>query len=71
MPGLTPKLLELEKAEKEELEKILARHNTSQQFAKRARIIILASSAQSTNYFLKESASNCYRTRVIKSSLFR
>jgi putative transposase len=43
MPRLAPKLLELEKEEQEELEKILARHSTSQQVAKRARIILMAS----------------------------
>ena len=43
MPRLAPKLLELEKEEKEELEKILARHSTSQQVAKRAKIIVMAS----------------------------
>lgn len=43
MPRLAPKLLELEKVEPEELEKIVARHNTSQQIAKRAKIVILAS----------------------------
>ena len=43
MPRLAPKLLELEKVEKAELEKILARHNTSQQVAKRAKIILMAS----------------------------
>lgn len=43
MPRLAPKLLELEKIEKAELEKILARHNTSQQVAKRAKIILMAS----------------------------
>jgi putative transposase len=43
MPRLAPKLLELEKVEQEELEKILARHSTSQQVAKRAKIILMAS----------------------------
>ncbi len=41
MPRLAPKLLELEKEEKEELEKMLARHSTSQQVAKRANAVIL------------------------------
>ncbi|MEO1670439.1 MAG: helix-turn-helix domain-containing protein [Cyanobacteria bacterium J06631_2] len=43
MPRLAPKPVELEDEEKRELEKILARHSTSQQVAKRAKIILLAS----------------------------
>ena len=43
MPRLAPKPVELEEEEKQELEKILARHSTSQQIAKRAKIILLAS----------------------------
>ena len=43
MPKLAPKLLELNSVEQEELEKILARHSTSQQIAKRAKIVLLAS----------------------------
>jgi putative transposase len=43
MPRLAPKPLELDNEEKQELEKILARHSTSQQVAKRAKIILLAS----------------------------
>ena len=43
MPRLAPKPVELEEIEKRELEKILARHSTSQQVAKRAKIILLAS----------------------------
>ena len=38
MPRLAPKPLELDNEEKQELEKILARHSTSQQVAKRAKI---------------------------------
>ena len=43
MPRLAPKPVELDEEEKQELEKILARHSTSQQIAKRAKIIVLAS----------------------------
>ena len=43
MPRLAPKPVELNEKEKQELEKILARHSTSQQIAKRAKIILLAS----------------------------
>ena len=43
MPRLAPKALELNDEEKQELEKILARHSTSQQVAKRAKIVLLAS----------------------------
>ena len=48
MPRLAPKPLKLEDEEKKELEKILARHSTSQQIAKRAQIIVLA--AQGKNH---------------------
>ena len=48
MPRLAPKPLSLEDEEKKELEKILARHSTSQQIAKRAKIII--SAAQGKNH---------------------
>ena len=43
MPRLAPKPVELDNEEKQELKKILARHSTSQQVAKRAKIIFLAS----------------------------
>ncbi len=43
MPRLAPKPVELDNEEKQELEKILARHSTSQQVAKRAKIVFLAS----------------------------
>lgn len=43
MPRLAPKAVELDDEEKQELEKILARHSTSQQVAKRAKIVLLAS----------------------------
>ncbi len=43
MPRLSPKPIQLDHSEKQELEKILARHSTSQQVAKRAKIILLAS----------------------------
>jgi putative transposase len=43
MPRLAPKPIELEKDEEQELGKILARHSTSQQIAKRAKIILMAS----------------------------
>ena len=46
--SLAPKPLKLEDEEKKELEKILARHSTSQQVAKRAQIIVLA--AQGKNH---------------------
>jgi len=43
MPRLTPKPIELEENEEKELEKIIVRHSTPQQIAKRAKIIIFAS----------------------------
>lgn len=54
MPRLAPKLLELKKVEKEKLEKILARRSTSQQVAKRARIIILASEGKNHRQIARE-----------------
>ena len=54
MPRLAPKLLELEKEEKEELEKILARHSTSQQVAKRAKIILMASEGKNHRTIARE-----------------
>lgn len=43
MPRLAPKPVKLEDDESQELAEILARHSTSQQIAKRAKIILLAS----------------------------
>ena len=54
MPRLAPKPLELEKVEKEELEKILARHSTSQQVAKRAKIILMASQGKNHRTIARE-----------------
>lgn len=54
MPRLAPKALELEKVEKEELEKILARHSTSQQIVKRAEIITLASQGKNHRQIARE-----------------
>lgn len=54
MPRLAPKLLELNPVEKEEREKMLARHRTSQQVVKRARIIILASQRKNHREIARE-----------------
>lgn len=43
MPILALKLLELDPVEQEELAKILARHSTAQQVARRVKIILLVS----------------------------
>lgn len=43
MPRLAPKPIKLDQREQQELEKIVARHRTSQQIAKRGKIILLAS----------------------------
>jgi len=55
MPRLAPKPVKLEDDESQELEKILARHSTSQQIAKRAKIIVMA--AQGKNHRCGRSAS--------------
>ena len=54
MPRLAPKPVELDNEEKQELEKILARHSTSQQVAKRAKIILLASQGKNHRTIAKE-----------------
>ena len=54
MPRLAPKPIKLDQSEKPELEKILARHSISQQVAKRAKIILLASQAQNHRQISKE-----------------
>ena len=54
MPRLAPKPLELEKDEEQELVKILARHSTSQQIAKRAKIIVMASQGKNHRQIARE-----------------
>ena len=54
MPRLTPKLLELNALEQKELEKILSRHTTSQQIAKRAKIILMASEGENHRTIVRE-----------------
>ena len=46
MPRLAPKALSLGSEEREELQQLVNRHNTPQQIALRAKIILLASSGQ-------------------------
>ncbi|MGK7936523.1 MAG: helix-turn-helix domain-containing protein [Xenococcaceae cyanobacterium] len=54
MPRLAPKPIELENIEEQELAKIIARHNTSQQIAKRAKIILLASQGKNHREIARE-----------------
>lgn len=54
MPRLSPKPIQLDHSEKQELEKILARHSTSQQVAKRAKIILLASQEKNHRQIARE-----------------
>ena len=54
MPRLAPKPLKLENVEREELTKILARHSTSQQIAKRAKIVLLASDGKNHRTIARE-----------------
>lgn len=54
MPRLAPKPIELEKMEEQELARILARHSTSQQIAKRAKIILLASQGKNHRQIARE-----------------
>lgn len=54
MPRLAPKPIELENDEEQELAKILARHSTSQQIAKRAKIILMASQGKNHRQIARE-----------------
>ncbi len=54
MPRLAPKPVELDNEDRQELEKILARHSTSQQVAKRAKIILLASQGKNNRTIARE-----------------
>ena len=54
MPRLAPKLLKLDALERKELEKILSRHSTSQQIAKRAKIILMASEGKNHRTIARE-----------------
>ncbi len=54
MPRLAPKLLELDALEQKELEKILSRHSSSQQIAKRAKIILMASQGKNHRTIARE-----------------
>ncbi len=54
MPRLAPKPIELENIEEQELAKILARHSTSQQIAKRAKIILMASQGKNHRQIARE-----------------
>jgi putative transposase len=54
MGRLASKPVELDKSEKKELDKILARHSTSQQVAKRVKIIVLASQGKNHRTIARE-----------------
>ena len=54
MPRLAPQPVELEKDEEQELAKFLARHSTSQQIAKRAKIILMASLGKNHRQIARE-----------------
>ena len=54
MPRLAPKLLQLDALEQKELEKILSRHSTPQQIAKRAKIILMASEGENHRTIARE-----------------
>jgi putative transposase len=51
---LAPKPVKLENDEEQELEKILARYSTSQQIAKRAKIILMASQGKNHRQIARE-----------------
>ncbi len=54
MPRLAPKPLTLEDEEQKELEKLLARHSTSQQIAKRAKIVLFAAQGKNHRQIARE-----------------
>lgn len=54
MPRLAPKPVELDQEEKQELERIVARHSSSQQIVKRAKIILLASQERNHREIARE-----------------
>lgn len=54
MARLAPQPIKLDENERQELEKILARHSTSQQIAKRAKIILLASRGKNHRQISRE-----------------
>ena len=54
MPRLAPKAVELKDEERQELAKILARHSTSQQIAKRAKIIVMAAQGKNHRQIARE-----------------
>jgi putative transposase len=54
MPRLAPQPVELDNEDQQELAKILARHSTSQQVAKRAKIILLASQGKNHRTIARE-----------------
>ena len=54
MPRLAPKPLTLEDKEQKELEKLLARHSTGQQIAKRAKIVLLAAQGKNHRQIARE-----------------
>ena len=54
MPKLAPKPLRLEDEEQKELEKLLARHSTGQQIAKRAKIVLLAAQGKNHRQIARE-----------------
>ena len=64
MPRLTPKALKLEDNEEQELKKILARHSTSQQIAKRAKIILLAAEGKNHREIARELGVSRETTRL-------
>ena len=54
MPRLAPKPLTLDDEEQKELEKLLARHSTGQQIAKRAKIVLLAAQGKNHRQIARE-----------------
>lgn len=54
MPRLAPKPVNIDERERKELEKIVARHSTSQQVVKRGKIVLLASEGNNHRTIARE-----------------
>ena len=64
MPTPKPLPLELTEIEKEELEKLIRRHNIGQQIALRGRIVLAAGSGQNNSQIAKEMGVNLETVRL-------
>jgi putative transposase len=64
MARLTPKILNLSDEERPQLQQLITRHNTPQQIARRARIILMASDGQNNREIARSLAINRQMARL-------